>query len=543
MSTKRHAPAGFERSGEHPPVLPAFFYAGVGLYVLSFFLPAVQLGDIPLRGLVCAWYALTFWRLPQANYSHYSQLAIFGGLINPLAALFIALRLLHHAPRVRAFLSVAIVVFIPLTWTAISRMGMGIRIGQIAWIAGLGLLLFPGSQLWPSSSDLRWPAVAAIILLGWLGYSKLSEQLIQPATEQDLFLFDVGVTFTSRDACQRIHPYAEGHGDDGPGYEIRYLQSECYYFVAQATHVESFCEHVRAVSVGMKDGSKFTPRFCKKQLTTPEGQGTQISGARRLMQPVDQPTNRLSGVRSSALVWTADSSGDESLRQMMQAAGIGDQKVNDFLFARNPYNNSTVQMYQQLRKDVSFLNRVNAGTSYDEPLDLSKLRPANSLEYLYQLVALDDDESELCGKLSPNATFQPPNEKPALLRSRCYLSITMNRRVPDFCSQLPSAASGFPLTPKYDSREGCISVAESYRRADFHGAMLTYQGAPFPDQALLPEALEQLGYDLASLPVTLEKPTAAEYREYYLHLALAYESADRAEFLRRVAQLAPAAAT
>jgi hypothetical protein len=271
MSTKHPTPAGFERPHEHPPVLPAFFYAGVGLYVLSFFLPAVQLGDVPFRGLVCAWYALAFWRLPQA---YCSQFAIFGGLINPLAALFIALRLLHHAPKVRVFLSVAIVVFIPLTWTAISRMSMGIRIGHIAWIAGLVLLLFPGSQIWPSLSDLRWPAVAAIILLGWLGYSKFSEQPIQPATEQDLFLFDVGVTYTSWDACQRIHPYAEGHGDDGPGYEIRYLQSECYYFVAQAMHVESFCEHVRAVSVGMKDGSKFTPRFCKKQLTTPGGTGT-----------------------------------------------------------------------------------------------------------------------------------------------------------------------------------------------------------------------------------------------------------------------------
>jgi hypothetical protein len=540
MSTKHPTPAGFECSDEHPPVLPAIFYAGVGLYVLSFFLPAVQLGDVPFRGLVCAWYALTFWRLPQA---YYSQLAIFGGLINPLAALFIALRLLRHAPRVRAFLSVAIVVFIPLTWTAISRMSMGIRIGHIAWIAGLVLLLFPGSQIWPSLSDLRWPAVAAIILLGWLGYSKFSEQPIQPATERDLFLFDVGVTYTSWDACQRIHPYAEGHGDDGPGYEIRYLQSECYYFVAQAMHVESFCEHVRAVSVGMKDGSKFTSRFCKKQLTTPRGQGPQISGARSSLQLVDQPTDSLSRLQGSAPVWTADPGGDESLREMMQAVGIGDGKVNDFLFARNPYSNSTVRMYQQLRKDVSFLNRLKAGTTYDEPLDLNKLRPANSLEYLYQLVALDNDEPELCGKLSPNATFQPPHEEPALLRSRCYLSITMNRRAPVFCSQLPSAESGFPLTPKYDSREGCISVAESYRRADFRGGMLGYHGAPFPDQALLPEALGQLGYDLASLPVTLEKPTAAEYRAYYMHLALAYGSADRAEFLRRVEQLAPAAAT
>lgn len=117
-----------------------------------------------------------------------------------------------------------------------------------------------------------------LILIGWLGYARFHKPLIQPATQLDFFFFDVGVTFTSWDACQRIHPYAEGHENSESGYQIRYLQSECDYFVAQAMHFEHFCDAVRPVSIGMKDGSEFTARFCKRQIYAPEGKGFQIEG-------------------------------------------------------------------------------------------------------------------------------------------------------------------------------------------------------------------------------------------------------------------------
>jgi hypothetical protein len=328
--------------GANPSGLPVLFYAGVGFYLFSFFLLAVQLAGTPLPGWTCAWYSLDAWRIPEA-----SRLAIFGGLLNPLAALYILLRLQRRSARLRACISVAIVIFILLTWIASSRMQLGILVGHVVWVAGLTLILLPGSQAWPSLTDLRWPGVAALILIGWLGYARFHKPLIQPATQLDSFFFDVGVTFTSWDACQRIHPYAEGHENSESGYQIRYLQSECDYFVAQAMHFEHFCDAVRPVSIGMKDGSEFTARFCKRQIYAPEGKGFQIEGAQRSLQLMSSETVLRARVESSILVWSADAGGEENLQQMMRRVGYGDQKVDDFLFARSGINSPTDQMYQE----------------------------------------------------------------------------------------------------------------------------------------------------------------------------------------------------
>jgi hypothetical protein len=342
MSSQYSPRARNARLDADPSGLPVLFYAGVGLYLFSFFLPAVQLAETPLRGWTCAWYSLDAWRIPEA-----SRLAIFGGLLNPLAALYILLRLQRRSARLRACISVAIVIFILLTWIAISRMQLGILVGHVVWVAGLTLLLLPGSQAWPSLTDLRWPGVAALILIGWLGYARFHKPLIQPATQLDSFFFDVGVTFTSWDACQRIHPYAQGHENSESGYQIRYLQSECDYFVAQAMHFEHFCDAVRPVSIGMKDGSEFTARFCKRQIYAPEGKGFQIEGAQRSLQSMSSETVLRARVESSILVWSADAGGEENLQQMMRRVGYGDQKVDDFLFARSGINSPTDRMYQE----------------------------------------------------------------------------------------------------------------------------------------------------------------------------------------------------
>jgi hypothetical protein len=339
MSIPYRPPAGNARSDAHSAGLPILFYAGVGFYLLSFSLPAVQFAGSPLRGWMCAWYSLDAWRIPEA-----SRLAIFGGLINPLAALYIFLRLQHRSARLRACISVVILIFILLTWIAISRMQLGILVGHVAWIAGLMLLLVPGGQVWPSLADLRWPGTATLILMGWLGYVRFHKPLIRPPTQRDFFFFDVGVTFTSWNACQRIHPYAEGHGNSESGYQIRYLQSECDYFVAQAMHYEPLCDGVRPVSIGMKDGSKFTPRFCKKQLHAPYGQEFPIEGAEKSMGLLDSSMVGHTRVVSSTLVWSADSGGDETIRQMMQALGYGDQKVDEFLLTRSGIDAAATQI-------------------------------------------------------------------------------------------------------------------------------------------------------------------------------------------------------
>jgi hypothetical protein len=43
-------------------------------------------------------------------------LAFFGGLINPIAIVYIVLRILRRTIKVRTGLAIAILLFIPLTW-------------------------------------------------------------------------------------------------------------------------------------------------------------------------------------------------------------------------------------------------------------------------------------------------------------------------------------------------------------------------------------------------------------------------------------------
>jgi hypothetical protein len=54
MSSQYSPRARNARLDADPSGLPVLFYAGVGLYLFSFFLPAVQLAETPLRGWTCA---------------------------------------------------------------------------------------------------------------------------------------------------------------------------------------------------------------------------------------------------------------------------------------------------------------------------------------------------------------------------------------------------------------------------------------------------------------------------------------------------------
>ncbi len=68
-------------------------------------------------------------------------LAVFGGLLNPIAIAYTVLRIRDRAPDTRFFLAGAILAFIPLTWLSLIVMHLGISIGHVAWIAGLILII------------------------------------------------------------------------------------------------------------------------------------------------------------------------------------------------------------------------------------------------------------------------------------------------------------------------------------------------------------------------------------------------------------------
>jgi len=113
------------------------FYTGIVIYAGSFFLPAVN-ADVggPLLGWACAW--LAFFTLHEIDLS---SLAFFGAWINPIAIVYLVLRILNRVPRVRIGLAAAILIFIPLTWLALFKIHYTIRVGHVAWIAGLLLMI------------------------------------------------------------------------------------------------------------------------------------------------------------------------------------------------------------------------------------------------------------------------------------------------------------------------------------------------------------------------------------------------------------------
>jgi hypothetical protein len=110
------------------------FGIGIGIYVVSFFLPSVDpysLGNIP--GWICAVVAFSTLGL--------SSLAFLGGLINPIAIAYVVLRIRNRAPRVRTALEGTILLCIPLTWLSLVSLHCRIAVGHIAWITGILLMI------------------------------------------------------------------------------------------------------------------------------------------------------------------------------------------------------------------------------------------------------------------------------------------------------------------------------------------------------------------------------------------------------------------
>jgi hypothetical protein len=118
----------------HRPPTTAF-YVGLALYALSFLLPAVNNGFQNIPGWVCAGFSA-----PLALGVGATPL-FFLGFLNPLAIIYAGLRLYDRAVRVRIALVIAIMICILLTWVFLLILQFGIRIGHIAWIAGLLLII------------------------------------------------------------------------------------------------------------------------------------------------------------------------------------------------------------------------------------------------------------------------------------------------------------------------------------------------------------------------------------------------------------------
>src|SRR5260221_5600759 len=119
---------------------------------------------------------------------------------------------------------------------------------------------------------------------------------------------------------------------------------------------------------------------------------------------------------------------DPLFHAQMRAVGYSDADVVQAAWDENPELTPTYDRYKELLANEVFRSRVRAARSYDEPRDPGRLRPARPVEFLYQMVAVDRPEADLCSKVSPNATARDRGGATALLQVRCHLHIAFNTR-------------------------------------------------------------------------------------------------------------------
>jgi hypothetical protein len=466
--------------------IPATFYLGLLLYIISFFLPSLDALEQGAKGWACAYWAAMVW--PQQHLF----LALFGALINLLAFPFISLRLRGRAPVARRTLAFLILACIPLTWLSLADLGARIRVGHIVWIAGLLLMLVPEDSFWPRVQDLRWVAVPPLLILVWWSLKLVLLAPLQSPTEKDIFLYGVAMQFKDPGPCERISRFAEGSGGGmgPPGYEISYLQSQCFYNLAGSLHDLSLCDRVRPISKGVRNGSNYSPSWCR--------------------------------VRPGAAAGMVNS---HTIETWMQRLGYKGEDIQHALYP-GAFNSPISNQYDRLKQDPEFSKRIDAGPNFEDPSADNVNRLANDLEYVYQMYAVDTYNPAVCGKISRQAVAIN-GVFPVALRLACYSAIAIDGRNLSGCSMLPLRSELRYWESPRGSREECLRVIPLLGPAG--GAR---SGPVYPKTSeSLQRGLHDLGYDV-SFPET----TAGDYEKFLVYLENR-DPAARAEFLRRVAAI------
>jgi hypothetical protein len=347
---------------------------------------------------------------------------------------------------------------------------------------------------------IKWLAgVIYVLLLASTGSSLFAQRQDLP-TERDEFFYQVALEFADPALCKKISTYASSGGSDWatpPGYQISYLQSYCYYNLAGAMRDLSLCDHVRPLSTSSYDGSKFNPQDCRlKSQSAPAGSA------------VDPHT----------------------VVQWLQKLGYGADDIHEGQYRTN-LKNSISDAYDQLRQESLFEERIEGAPSFDEPFAVAKIRPANDLEYMYEMFGVDSNQAIVCDKISPNAQAKWRDGRPFYVRLDCYRDIAFNSRDLAACERLPLRSAVPPGGTEYDSRETCRENIPALMHPDTRNYM--YGPERPPTFASFQSGLRKLGYN-----PTFPELTWREYGDFlmYLNAPLA-EPGARAEFLRRVEAL------
>ncbi len=327
-------------------------------------------------------------------------------------------------------------------------------------------------------------------------------------TDLDFFFYVIAVNFKTPEICPKIRPLVMGSGGgfSPHGLQVQDLQSECYGELATDLHDAQLCDYVKPVRTQELDGSKFDKEYCL----------TQLHGIPSIASPDPH--------RMDQFV--------EFVRQL----GYDDRQIAAFRYG-DSFHNPTYVAYKALLADPKFVDRVRHAPGYEEARASNKVRPANAVEYLDQMVAVDTRAPGLCGKISPNATFTRAHGQPRLLQSNCYAGFAYDDLDAGLCDQLPQAGASPYANDTYHSREGCQKNVAIYISRDFKKGGLPAGSVPFPDPAYFEDALQQIGFSAAETANLVAKPSPDDYWDFVFGLSLWGSARDRAEFVGRVMSL------
>jgi hypothetical protein len=190
---------------------------------------------------------------------------------------------------------------------------------------------------------------------------------------------------------------------------------------------------------------------------------------------------------------------------------------------------------EKLQKDPSFMQLVNSLPDYSDAYSLQNLHLGTSAEYLFQVMAVNENNPSLCKKIAPSAIHRWENGKSNPLASLCYSEIAFNRRDDSFCGKLPHLGSS-PLSFDFISYEGCMKNIEVLRRPDSNLGWATNGPVLFPKRQQFKEALDQIGYKDSAIAAQMPKPTNEDYWNFFFYLAQDNGS-DHDEFVASVMKL------
>jgi hypothetical protein len=469
------------------------FYVGLALYLASFLLPSVTLAGMPMVGWACALWSLWMWAVPE----HSSVLVIFGGLINPLAIALVVLRLRNRAHILRFALSNAVLICLPLTWLCLLNLKMGVRAGHLVWIAGLLLMIASEAALRQYFRFLRYGSVFAVLTLSWCVYRWPPR--MDPIADRDEFFYSVSVHFKSPATCSKIGRYTAGGFSEEPGYQIAYLQTRCYYDLAQITKDVGLCKHVRPLAYEKSDGSRYSPDQCRDNVP----------------DPVPQVSAYLE--RGTFV-------------QLMDSAGFAEAAM---AFRRERCRNDAIffDLYERARQDevfISALQRMPERAQFEnynwrkwprDPPVAEQPRPATGPEYLLAMMGIDKTDAGLCHKIAWAATFQYPDGKTVSLRDMCILHVGFYSRQDDVW---------------------VAGISQDGRRTDRYpdmGEPVFASPAFFPDRQSFQAALDEVGYRPINSGGIPPKPAFDDYIEFFYHAAGEGSPEVRSDFVQRVMSL------